>query len=58
MTSPVTGVWEVLAWWLGLTALWLVLISSVDAVEMAAGGCAALLAAIAARAARAAVMRR
>ena len=48
---------EVLAWWVALTGLWLVLISTVDAVEVAVGAAVALLAASGARAARRAVHR-
>ncbi|MFF7726727.1 hypothetical protein [Streptomyces sp. NPDC008001] len=48
---------EVLAWWAGLTAVWTVLISQADALELAAGAGAALLAAWAARGARRAAAR-
>lgn len=48
---------EVLAWWVALTGLWLVLISTVDGVEVAVGACVALVAASGARAARRAVQR-
>ncbi|WP_314175144.1 hypothetical protein [Streptomyces winkii] len=48
---------EVLAWWAVLTGLWLVLISTVDAVEIAVGAVLALPAAVAARAARRAAGR-
>lgn len=48
---------EVLAWWVALTGLWLVLISTVDRVELAVGALAALVAAFGARAARRAVRR-
>ncbi|MEX2980528.1 hypothetical protein [Streptomyces sp. C36] len=43
---------EVLGWWAALTAVWTVLISSVDPLETAVGAAAALLAACAARGAR------
>ncbi|MFF1399891.1 hypothetical protein ACFVZD_39610 [Streptomyces sp. NPDC058287] len=43
---------EVVGWWAVLTGLWIVLISHVDLLECVVGSCAALLAAIAARAAR------
>ncbi|MEU1374197.1 hypothetical protein ABZ442_11070 [Streptomyces triculaminicus] len=43
---------EVLGWWVALTAVWTVLISSVDPLETAVGAAAALLAACAARGAR------
>lgn len=46
---------EVLAWWVVLTGLWLVLISSVDALEAGVGAGAALVSALGARAARRAV---
>ncbi|WP_369230210.1 hypothetical protein AB5J56_04380 [Streptomyces sp. R21] len=52
------AVLEVLAWWAGLGALWLVFISTVDTLELAVGGGAALVAALAARAARRAVSGR
>ncbi len=48
---------EVLAWWVALTGLWLVLISTVDRVELTVGALAALVAAFGARAARRAVRR-
>ena len=46
---------EIVLWWGGLTALWIVLISSVDTLEWAVGASAALVGAVAARAARRAV---
>ncbi|MGW9027460.1 hypothetical protein ACWGQ5_25475 [Streptomyces sp. NPDC055722] len=46
---------EVLGWWAGLTVLWLVLISTVDPLEWVVGASSALVAALAARAARRAV---
>jgi lauroyl/myristoyl acyltransferase len=46
---------EIVLWWAGLTVLWLVLISSVDALERVVGASAALVGAVAARAARRAV---
>ncbi|MFE3182960.1 hypothetical protein ACFXKR_19130 [Streptomyces violascens] len=49
---------EVLAWWLLLTGAWLVLISTVDALEYLVGASAALLAAVAALAARRAMSGR
>ncbi|MFD7336017.1 hypothetical protein ACFV98_08420 [Streptomyces violascens] len=49
---------EVLAWWLLLTGAWLVLISTVDALEYLVGASAALLAAVAAQAARRAMSNR
>ncbi|MET9293160.1 hypothetical protein [Streptomyces sp. NPDC003077] len=46
---------ELAAWWVGLTALWLMLISTVEPLEWAVGGGAAVLGSFAARAARKAV---
>lgn len=43
---------EVFAWWAALTGLWLVLVSSVDGLELGVGVTAALLSACGARAAR------
>ncbi|MEV4434848.1 hypothetical protein [Streptomyces sp. NPDC049555] len=43
---------EILGWWAGLTALWAVLISSLDPLDLAIGAAASLLAAAAARGAR------
>lgn len=48
---------EILAWWALLTGLWLVLISTVDTVELGVGTGSALLTAFLARAARRAVTR-
>ncbi|MGK5545918.1 hypothetical protein ACSNOH_14460 [Streptomyces sp. URMC 127] len=48
---------EILAWWAGLTAVWTVLISQADTLELATGAGAALLAATAARGARRAAAR-
>ncbi|MEU0845882.1 hypothetical protein ABZ370_41415 [Streptomyces sp. NPDC005962] len=47
-----SGVLEVLAWWLALTGVWLVLIGTVDSLEVLVGAAAALLVALVARAAR------
>ncbi|MFF7654716.1 hypothetical protein ACFZCY_33620 [Streptomyces sp. NPDC007983] len=47
-----SGVLEVLAWWLVLTGVWLVLISTVDSLEVMVGAAAALPTALVARAAR------
>jgi hypothetical protein len=49
---------EFLAWWAALGALWLVLISAVDPLELAVGAGAAGVAALAAAAARRAVTGR
>ncbi|WP_169314275.1 hypothetical protein [Streptomyces piniterrae] len=49
---------EVLGWWVALTALWWVLISTVQPLEVLVGAAAALVAALAVRAARKAVTRR
>ncbi|MFD7708787.1 hypothetical protein ACFV6E_40370 [Streptomyces sp. NPDC059785] len=46
---------EILGWWIALGALWLVLITTVDTLELVTGASAALLGAVAARAARRAV---
>ncbi|WP_039934344.1 hypothetical protein [Streptomyces viridochromogenes] len=43
---------EVPLWWAALAALWLVFVSTVDPLELAVGGGAALAGALAARAAR------
>lgn len=48
---------EILVWWAALTALWTVLISSVDTLELVVGAGAALLSAWAARGARRAAVR-
>ncbi|MFH8345239.1 hypothetical protein [Streptomyces sp. NPDC018045] len=50
--SGATAVIELAAWWAGLAALWLVLISGPDLLECLVGAAAALLGACAARAAR------
>ncbi|POX47153.1 hypothetical protein C3489_30340 [Streptomyces sp. Ru71] len=52
-TLRATG--ELLAWWAALAVLWLVLISTVYPLELAVGGGAAAVGALAARAARRAV---
>ncbi|MEV0977122.1 hypothetical protein [Streptomyces sp. NPDC049915] len=49
---------ELLAWWAALAVLWLMLISTVHPLELAVGGGAAAVGAIAARAARRAVTER
>lgn len=49
---------ELLAWWTALTVYWLVLVSTVDALELAVGAALAGLGALAARAARRAVAAR
>lgn len=49
---------ELLGWWAALAVLWLVFISTVDALELAVGAGAAGLGALAARAARRAVTGR
>lgn len=49
---------EVLAWWLALAALWLVLISAVDTLELVVGAATAALGAVAATAARRVVTAR
>jgi hypothetical protein len=46
---------EVTAWWAALFALWLVLISTVDPLELLVGAAVTLPAALAARAGRRAV---
>ncbi|MER8010592.1 MULTISPECIES: hypothetical protein [unclassified Streptomyces] len=46
---------ELLAWWVALALLWLVLISTVDTLELAVGAGCAGVGALAARAARRAV---
>ncbi|MFI9722028.1 hypothetical protein ACIHFE_20590 [Streptomyces sp. NPDC052396] len=46
---------EIAGWWAGLTAVWTVLISTVDTLELAMGAACALAAACAARGARQAV---
>ncbi|MFI6854104.1 hypothetical protein [Streptomyces sp. NPDC050416] len=49
---------EVPLWWAALTALWLVFVTTVGPLELAVGAGAALLGALAARAARRAVTGR
>ncbi|MCV2460692.1 hypothetical protein OEB94_15530 [Streptomyces sp. ICN988] len=49
---------EVAAWWVPLTALWLVLVSTVDPLELAVGAGASALTAVVARGARRAVTGR
>ncbi|PAZ10200.1 hypothetical protein CLM62_42925 [Streptomyces sp. SA15] len=56
-TTLLTGA-ELAAWWAGLAVLWLVLISAVDALELAVGAGVAAVGALAARAARRAVAGR
>ncbi|AEM82857.1 hypothetical protein [Streptomyces violaceusniger] len=53
-----TGVLEVLVWWAALTGIWLVLIGTVDPLEILVGSAAALAAALLARAGRRAVTGR
>jgi hypothetical protein len=52
------GALEVLAWWAALAVLWLVLISTVDTLELVVGAAAALVGALAAGGARRAVRGR
>lgn len=47
-----SGVFEVLAWWLALTGVWLVLISTAGSLEVMVGAAVALPTALVARAAR------
>ncbi|MHC3467264.1 hypothetical protein ACYF6T_00980 [Streptomyces sp. 7R007] len=49
---------EFLLWWAALAALWLVLVSTVDTLELAVGAGAAAVGALAAGAARRAVTGR
>jgi hypothetical protein len=49
---------ELAAWWAGLAVLWLVLISAVDALEVAVGAGVGAVGALGARAARRAVAGR
>ncbi|MEU6348545.1 hypothetical protein ABZ896_04375 [Streptomyces sp. NPDC047072] len=49
---------ELLAWWTGIAALWLVLVSTVDVLEVSVGAGCAAAGALAARAARRAVTGR
>lgn len=53
-----TAVLEVLVWWAALTGIWLVLISTVDPLELMVGSASALAAAVLARAGRRAVADR
>ncbi|NGO06837.1 hypothetical protein G5C60_03930 [Streptomyces sp. HC44] len=46
---------EVLVWWAALAVLWLMFITAVDTLEWVVGAAAALVGAVAARAARRAV---
>ncbi|MGI5347531.1 hypothetical protein ACQEU8_04980 [Streptomyces sp. CA-250714] len=57
MARRLTAVSEVAAWWVLLAGLWLFLIQTVDALECWVGAAAALLAAVAGRAARKAARR-
>ncbi|WP_328773374.1 hypothetical protein [Streptomyces sp. NBC_00286] len=54
-TTLIRALSEVLAWWADLTVLWLVFITTVDTLELVVGAGAALVGAVAARAARRAV---
>ncbi|MFG2026380.1 hypothetical protein [Streptomyces sp. NPDC048825] len=54
-TTLLRALSEVLAWWVALAVLWLVFITTVDALELVVGAGAALVGAVAARAARRAV---
>ena len=54
-TTLIPALAEVLAWWVALAVLWLVFISIVDVLELVVGAGAALVGAVAARAARRAV---
>ncbi len=56
--TTLLAVAEVMAWWAALAVLWLVLISTVDQLELAVGAGAAGVAALAAAAARRAVTGR
>ncbi|WP_210946928.1 hypothetical protein [Streptomyces sp. MK37H] len=53
-----TAVLEVLVWWAALMGIWLVLISTVDPLELLVGSAAALAGAALARAGRRAVADR
>ncbi|MFD4623808.1 hypothetical protein [Streptomyces sp. NPDC058475] len=53
--AALRGALEVLAWWAALAVLWLVLISTVDTLELIVGAAAALVCAVAAWRARRAV---
>ncbi|WP_369251378.1 hypothetical protein [Streptomyces sp. R41] len=56
--AALRGALEVLAWWAALVVLWLVLISTVDTLELVVGAAAALVGAVAAGGARRAVSGR
>ncbi|MFI6491598.1 hypothetical protein [Streptomyces sp. NPDC050564] len=56
--AALRGALEVLAWWAALAVLWLVLISTVDTLELVVGAAAALVGAVAAGGARRAVRGR
>lgn len=49
---------ELAAWWVALVVLWLMLISTVDTLEVIVGACVALLGAVGAWRARCAVAER
>ncbi|PBC59862.1 hypothetical protein BKI49_33200 [Streptomyces sp. Tue6028] len=53
--TALRGALEVVAWWAVLFLLWLVLIGTVDTLELVVGAAAALVCAVAARGARRAV---
>lgn len=53
-----SGVLEVVVWWLVLAGVWLVLISTVDSLEVMVGAAVALPTALVARAARRVVTER
>ncbi|MGW2228414.1 hypothetical protein [Streptomyces formicae] len=52
MRERLRGVGEFLAWWAALAGIWLVLISTVDGMELAVGACCTAVGALAATAAR------
>lgn len=56
--GPVMTMVEVAVWWAALLALWLTLISTVDALEVLVGAAVSLLGGLAAAAARRAVTDR
>jgi hypothetical protein len=56
--TPLLAMAEFLAWWAALAVLWLILVSTVDPLELAVGGGVAGVAALAAVAARRAVAGR
>ncbi|WLW50020.1 hypothetical protein [Streptomyces sp. YU58] len=58
MRTTLRAAAELLAWWTALAALWLIVISAVDTLELAVGAAVAALGALAARAARRAVTGR